>query len=236
MRRPASRETSRPPPLRLRRRDPESAAPRPWSTRPARNTSWPRARRGSTSSFDGSRVCRASRGRSSRRRDPRSSKDSRRASVLRLSERGACPPSRCWRRAPSRPSGLRPRSRWSHGENPPWCAARGACRPSRDACVAAPWWSSWRRPRASNALRVPGRPSSSRGAEGGGAPRRESSARGHKAGSCSASPPCGAAVARGSACGAASTGSSTGAPGPSAVGAPPRRASTQSSVMPGSMP
>ena len=208
----------------------------PSSTRPARNTSSPRARRRSTSSFDGSRVRRSPRGRSSRRHDPRASKGSRRSSVPRLSERKACPPSRCWRRASSRPSGLRPRSLRSRGENPPWCAARGACLPSRDACVTAPRWSSWRRPRASNALWVPGRRSPSRGAEGGGAPRRESSARSHEAGSCNASPRCGAAVARGSACGAASTGSSAGAPGPSAVGAPPRRASRQSSVVPGSMP
>ena len=55
------------------------------------DTSWPRARRGSTSPFDGSRVRRLHRGRSSRRHDPRASKGSRKSSVPRLNERTACP-------------------------------------------------------------------------------------------------------------------------------------------------
>ncbi len=64
----------------------------PSSTRPERVTSWPHTRRGFTSPFDGSRVRRASRGRSSWRPDPRAWKGSRRSSVPRLSEREACPP------------------------------------------------------------------------------------------------------------------------------------------------
>ena len=142
----------------------------PSSTRPARDTSSPRARRRSTSSFDGSRVRRSPRGRSSRRHDPRASKGSRRSSVPRLSEREACPPSRCWRRAhPGPPASDRARcgrvGRTRRGapraRGPP---VAGRVRGGAAVLVVA---KATRLERAAGA-----RPAVVVAAEGGGAPRR----------------------------------------------------------------